>query len=178
MLQLLRPGDHVLAIDDLYGGTNRLLRRLGEPMGIEADFVPTSDVARFADALKPNTKVRERDCMLLLLLSNLNQSCHQPPLRSPCSHHSCCVRSPRCFFFFFFLRQVVWVESPTNPLLQVTDIREIVSQVKAKNKDCIVVVDNTFTSAFFQKPLDLGADIEFASVTKYYNGANHFSLDT
>lgn len=64
----------------------------------------------------------------------------------------------------------MWFETPTNPLLQVTDIKAVVDLVKEKNKDCVVVVDNTFMSAYFQRPLDLGADIEFASVTKYYNG--------
>eukprot|EP01147_Barroeca_monosierra_P000360 gene360-3717_t len=121
VLQLLRPNDHVLAIDDLYGGTNRLLRRLGEPMGIMTDFVSTVDPVKFAAAMKPTTKL-------------------------------------------------VWFETPTNPLLQVTDIKAVVDLVKEKNKDCVVVVDNTFMSAYFQRPLDLGADIEFASVTKYYNG--------
>eukprot|EP00056_Hartaetosiga_gracilis_P019873 m.16453 g.16453 ORF g.16453 m.16453 type:complete len:498 (+) comp8002_c0_seq1:55-1548(+) len=121
VLQLLRGGDHVLAIDDLYGGTNRLLRRLAEPMGITADFVSTADADEFVKAMTPKTKI-------------------------------------------------VWIESPTNPLLQITDIRKIAKKVKEYNKDCILVVDNTFMSSYLQRPLDLGADIEFASVTKYYNG--------
>ncbi|EDQ84622.1 uncharacterized protein MONBRDRAFT_12618 [Monosiga brevicollis MX1] len=119
VLQLLKAGDHVLACDDLYGGTNRMLRRIAAPLGLEFDFYPTSDPEAFAAQIKPNTKL-------------------------------------------------VWIESPTNPLLQVTDIRAVAKLVKAKG--CTLVVDNTFMSAYFQRPLELGADIEFASVTKYYNG--------
>ncbi len=55
------------------------------------------------------------------------------------------------------------------PNTQIADIRAIAARVKAHG-NCILVVDNTFMSAYFQRPLDLGADIEFASVTKYYNG--------
>jgi cystathionine gamma-lyase len=65
---------------------------------------------------------------------------------------------------------MVWFETPTNPLLKVTDIKAVCEAVRAVNKDIIVVVDNTFMTSYFQRPLELGADIEFASVTKYYNG--------
>eukprot|EP00045_Choanoeca_perplexa_P004130 m.35639 g.35639 ORF g.35639 m.35639 type:complete len:480 (+) comp12411_c0_seq1:21-1460(+) len=119
VMQLCKAGDHILACDDLYGGTNRMLRKIGAPLGLEFDFYPTADPEAFAAQIKPNTKV-------------------------------------------------VWIESPSNPLLQVTDIRRVAELVKAKG--CILAVDNTFMSSYFQRPLELGADIEFASVTKYYNG--------
>ncbi len=131
----------MLAIDDLYGGTNRMLRRIAAPQGLTYDFCSTANIDSFVAKMRPNTRI-------------------------------------------------VWLESPTNPLLQVggsnerrkcflqqqqpppkvTDIRAICSKVKAANPQCLVVVDNTFMSAYFQRPLELGADIEFDSVTKYYNG--------
>jgi len=66
--------------------------------------------------------------------------------------------------------KIVWMESPTNPLLKVVDIPRIASLIKAYNKDIIFVVDNTFLTPYFQKPLLLGADIAIYSVTKYING--------
>lgn len=66
--------------------------------------------------------------------------------------------------------KLVWLESPTNPLLRVCDIKKIVDIVKAINKDILVAVDNTFLSPYFQKPLDLGADIALHSTTKYIGG--------
>lgn len=66
--------------------------------------------------------------------------------------------------------RMVWFESPSNPLLKVVDIRAVADAVKRFNPEIIVVVDNTFMSPFFQKPLSLGADAVMHSVTKYING--------
>ena len=63
----------------------------------------------------------------------------------------------------------MWIETPTNPLLQVIDI-EAVAKVTSQHAGMILVVDNTFMSPYFQRPLDLGATLTFASVTKYING--------
>uniref|UniRef100_A0A0N5CBH3 cystathionine gamma-lyase n=1 Tax=Strongyloides papillosus TaxID=174720 RepID=A0A0N5CBH3_STREA len=66
--------------------------------------------------------------------------------------------------------RMIWFESPSNPCLKVVDIAEVVKVVKAYNKDIIVVVDSTFLSPYFQKPLSLGADVVIHSITKYLNG--------
>lgn len=66
--------------------------------------------------------------------------------------------------------KLVWFETPTNPLLKITDIAEVVRIVRDFNKDIIIVVDNTFMTPFFQRPLELGADIVMHSLTKYING--------
>ena len=69
---------------------------------------------------------------------------------------------------------MVWIESPTNPTMKVVNIREVASELKTirsrKAQDIILVVDNTFMSSYFQKPLDLGATIAYQSLTKYING--------
>ncbi|KAJ8667812.1 hypothetical protein QAD02_009475 [Eretmocerus hayati] len=66
--------------------------------------------------------------------------------------------------------KMIWIESPTNPLLKLADIKAITEQIKATRPDIYVVVDNTFVTCYFQKPLDLGADIVMYSLTKYMNG--------
>eukprot|EP00051_Salpingoeca_urceolata_P035567 m.30384 g.30384 ORF g.30384 m.30384 type:complete len:521 (-) comp9429_c0_seq1:123-1685(-) len=122
VLQLLRPADHVVALDDLYGGSSRMFHRLAEPAGLQFSFVPMSgDLHELRNALRPDTKL-------------------------------------------------VWLETPTNPLMQVSDIQRIAELVHAMAPGCIVAVDNTFMSPYRQRPLALGADIEFDSVTKYING--------
>lgn len=65
--------------------------------------------------------------------------------------------------------KMVWIETPTNPTLKIVDIAAVAAIVKKKN-DCFLVVDNTFLSPYFQRPLDLGADLVMSSVTKYING--------
>lgn len=120
ILQLLRPGDHVVAMNDLYGGTNRMFRRIATPMGLLFDFVDATNPANVAAAMRSSTKL-------------------------------------------------VWIETPTNPLLQIADIRAIAAIVR-RHPSAMLVVDNTFMSSYFQRPLELGAHVEFASVTKYYNG--------
>lgn len=118
---LMRTGEHVLCVDDVYGGTNRFLRHCASRMGIETTFVDMLDFDATVKAIKPNTTI-------------------------------------------------VWIETPTNPTLKLIDIQSISEIVKKKNPNVIVVVDNTFASSYFQKPLELGADIVTHSLTKYMNG--------
>lgn len=120
IITMLKAGDHVVAGDDLYGGTNRLLRQVAMKMGIDVDFVDTTDLKKVEAAVKPNTKL-------------------------------------------------FWLETPTNPLLKVSDI-EAVCKIAHKFPGVVVVVDNTFLSAYLQRPLDLGADVVMYSLTKYMNG--------
>lgn len=120
VITMLKAGDHIVAGDDLYGGTNRLLRQVAMKMNIEVDFVDCTNLAKIEAAIKPNTKL-------------------------------------------------FWIESPTNPLLKVIDI-EAVCKVAHKHPGVVVVVDNTFLSAYLQRPLELGADVVMYSLTKYMNG--------
>jgi len=119
VMQLLKPGDHTLAVDDLYGGSYRLFRRVLEPMGLTFSFVDGSELTAVEKALTDRTRM-------------------------------------------------VWVESPTNPLLKLVDI-EAVSKL-AHARQALLVVDNTFMSPYFQRPLSLGADIVVHSATKYLGG--------
>jgi len=66
--------------------------------------------------------------------------------------------------------KMIWAETPTNPTMKITDIKRVCQTVHHKNKDIIIVVDNTFQSSYFQKPLVMGADIVMHSMTKYMNG--------
>ncbi|WP_299005377.1 cystathionine gamma-synthase [uncultured Tenacibaculum sp.] len=66
--------------------------------------------------------------------------------------------------------KLIWIETPTNPLMKIADIEEITKAVKAKNKDILVAVDNTFATPYLQRPLDLGVDIVMHSATKYLGG--------
>ncbi|XP_069127831.1 cystathionine gamma-lyase-like [Argopecten irradians] len=118
---LLKQGDHIVSMNDLYGGTNRYFKKVASRMGIETTFVDCTVPKNVATAIKPNTKM-------------------------------------------------VWMETPTNPTMQLVDIEAVVNVVRATNQDIFVVVDNTFMSSFFQRPLSLGADIVMHSLTKYMNG--------
>lgn len=117
---LLSAGDHVLSMDDLYGGTNRYFRQIATRMGIEIDFIDATDVNKVKAAIKPNTKM-------------------------------------------------IWIETPTNPTLKIVDIAAVTAVAK-QHKDIFTVVDNTFLSSYFQRPLNLGADLVLHSLTKYMNG--------
>lgn len=117
---LLKSGDNIVAMDDLYGGTNRYFRRILANMGVSTTFVDATSVEKVIAAMQPNTKM-------------------------------------------------VWLETPTNPLLRIVDIEAVVG-VARKHKDVIVVVDNTFATPYCQRPLDFGADISMLSATKYING--------
>ncbi|WP_088342617.1 MULTISPECIES: PLP-dependent aspartate aminotransferase family protein [Rhodomicrobium] len=120
VLELLDAGAHVIAIDDLYGGTYRLLERVRRrSAGLEVSYVDLTDASRLKEAIRPTTRM-------------------------------------------------VWLETPTNPLLKLADIAAIAEE--AHRHDLIVVVDNTFASPFIQRPLELGADITLHSATKYISG--------
>lgn len=119
--RLLKPGNEVIAGNDLYGGTNRLLKFLSNEHGIIVKHVDTTSL----DAVEP--AISDKTAMLFL-------------------------------------------ETPTNPLLRIADIPALSKLVKSKRPECIVVVDNTVMSPLFQKPLELGADIHYESATKYLNG--------
>jgi len=123
LVHLLSAGDHIVSMDDVYGGTNRYFRKVVSRMGIETTFVDATEPGRVKDAIRPSTRM-------------------------------------------------VWIETPTNPTLKVVDIQavaEIVKKVK-ETQEIILVVDNTFESAYFQRPLELGADVSYYSLTKYMNG--------
>lgn len=116
---ILKPGDHILLGNDVYGGTYRLLTRVLAPWGIETTTVELSDVDALRAAIRPETKV-------------------------------------------------VWLETPSNPLLKIVDIALIAEIAHAAG--LIVVVDNTFASPALQQPLALGADVVVHSTTKYLGG--------
>lgn len=119
ILHMLKSGDHVVAMDDMYGGTFRLFNRVLKNNGFEFSYVDLTDSKNLESVLKPNTKM-------------------------------------------------IWLETPTNPTLKLADIRAICEIAKKKN--ILVVVDNTFMSPMFQRPLELGADIVVHSATKYIGG--------
>ncbi|NOZ48087.1 MAG: cystathionine gamma-synthase [Chlorobi bacterium] len=120
LLALLQTGNHVIATDDLYGGTQRLFLKVFQPnYNINFSLVNTGNSENIANSLQENTKL-------------------------------------------------LWLESPTNPLLKISDIANIARTVKSKG--VITVVDNTFMSPYFQNPLNLGADIVLHSTSKYING--------
>ncbi len=119
VLKLLNPGDHVLAVDDLYGGTYRLFTRLFSKYNLEFTFIAIEEFEHLQSHLKDNTKL-------------------------------------------------IWLETPTNPLMKLVDIESVVKQVE--NKNILVAVDNTFATPYIQRPLDLGADIVMHSATKYLGG--------
>jgi len=117
--KLLRAGDHVVAGNDLYGGTYRLFTRVFEQFGLSFDFVDMSDPRNVKDAIQKNTRM-------------------------------------------------VWIETPTNPLLRIVDIEQVAEI--ARNSKALSVVDNTFATPYLQTPLALGADIVVHSATKYIGG--------
>ena len=120
VLEILSSGDHVIAMDDLYGGTYRLFENVRKrSAGLDFTFCDLSDVKALEASLKPNTKM-------------------------------------------------IWIETPTNPLLKIADLKAISSF--AKNNNLIAVCDNTFCSPFVQNPLEFGFDIVVHSATKYLNG--------
>jgi cystathionine gamma-lyase len=119
ILHMLKAGDHVIAGDDMYGGTFRLFDKILKHSGIEFSYVDLTHPENFDKAVKANTKL-------------------------------------------------VWLETPTNPTLKLVDIKKIAASAKTKN--VISVVDNTFMSPYFQRPLDLGADMVVHSATKYIGG--------
>jgi len=119
LMLMLRPGDHVVLGDDVYGGTYRLLARVMSQWNVEFDTVDMTDEEALEKAIRDETRV-------------------------------------------------VWVESPSNPLLKIADIRRCAEIAHAAEAKCIV--DNTFATPYLQRPLELGADVVVHSVTKYLAG--------
>jgi cystathionine gamma-lyase len=116
---MLQAGDHVVAFDDLYGGTVRLFERVLRQFGLDFSYVDLSDAERLRAAIQPNTKL-------------------------------------------------IWVETPTNPLLKLVDLAAVAAIARERN--IITVCDNTFLSPYFQQPLSFGIDVAMHSLTKYLNG--------
>ncbi|MBV9989441.1 MAG: PLP-dependent transferase [Chitinophagaceae bacterium] len=119
IVKLLRSGDEILAVDDIYGGAFRLFTNVYEKFGITVKFVDTSDAAKVFDAITPRTRL-------------------------------------------------IWLETPTNPTLKISDI-EAIARI-AGTQNCLLCVDNTFASPVLQQPILLGADIVVHSATKYLGG--------
>lgn len=119
ILSLLSAGDHIIACDDLYGGSYRIFEKVMSRYNVATSYVTASNVADYEKAIRPNSKL-------------------------------------------------IWLETPTNPLLRLIDIKAVADIAHRHN--LLLVVDNTFASPYFQQPLDLGADIVVHSTTKYING--------
>ena len=119
VLKLLNPGDEVIAVDDLYGGSYRMFTRLFEKYQLKFTFIGFDNVEELESTITDKTKL-------------------------------------------------IWLETPTNPLMKLVDIKMVADAVKGK--DILVAVDNTFATPYIQKPLDLGADIVMHSATKYLGG--------
>ena len=120
VLDLLDSGAHILAMDDLYGGTYRLFERVRKrSAGLSFSFVDFTDLSRVEAAIRPETRM-------------------------------------------------IWIESPTNPLLRLVDLESV--GVLAKRRGIITVADNTFASPWVQRPLEHGFDMVMHSATKYLNG--------
>lgn len=119
VIKLLKSGDEILAVDDIYGGAFRLFTQVYEKFGIKVTYVDTSDLHQVSAAINPRTKL-------------------------------------------------IWLETPTNPTLKVSDIAGIAEI--AKKNHLLLCVDNTFASPVSQQPLNLGADLVIHSATKYLSG--------
>ncbi len=119
VVKLLRSGDEILAVDDIYGGAFRLFTHIYQKFGITVNYADTTKAENVFDAITPKTKL-------------------------------------------------IWIETPTNPTLKVSDVAAIARIARASG--CWLCVDNTFASPALQKPLTLGADIVIHSATKYLGG--------
>ena len=119
LLHLLDAGDHVVASDDVYGGTFRIFDKVWKRAGLSFSYVDMSDAANVRRALRPETKL-------------------------------------------------VWIESPTNPMLKIVDLAAVAAVARAHGAR--TVVDNTFATPFNQRPIELGIDLVAHSTTKYLNG--------
>jgi len=120
LMHALSSGDHVVAADDVYGGTYRLFDKIYRRHGMDFTFVPAADVAAYGQAIRPGRT------------------------------------------------KLVWLETPTNPMLSIVDIARVAELAHAAGAH--VVVDNTFATPYLQRPLSLGADLVLHSVTKYLGG--------
>lgn len=121
LMELFKPGDHIIATDDLYGGTIRLFNGINTKNGLDFSYVDSSKVESVEAAIKENTKA-------------------------------------------------IYIETPTNPMMKVTDLSAMARL--AREHGCLLIVDNTFLTPYYQNPLDLGADIVVHSGTKYLGGHN------
>jgi cystathionine beta-lyase/cystathionine gamma-synthase len=120
LLELLNPGDHVIGMDDLYGGTVRLFNQVKQrSSNLSFSYVDLTDLTNLSKQIRPETKL-------------------------------------------------LWIESPTNPLLKLVDIEEVVKI--ARQHKLLTVLDNTFATPWIQQPLTLGCDLIIHSATKYLNG--------
>lgn len=121
VLRLLSPGDHVLAGNDVYGGTFRLFEKEFKRFGLEFSYVDASDLDQIQAGLQDNTRM-------------------------------------------------AWLETPTNPLLKLTDLAGTAEILESTEHKPYLVIDNTFATPYLQQPLALGADIVVHSTTKYLGG--------
>lgn len=119
VMKLFKSGDHIIASNDLYGGTYRIFTKIFENYGMTFSFVDMTDLSNIEKAITASTKL-------------------------------------------------IWIETPTNPLLRIVDIKNITTL--AKSKKILTLVDNTFASPFIQNPLELGSDLVLHSITKYLSG--------
>jgi cysteine-S-conjugate beta-lyase len=119
VVKLLKQGDEIVAVDDIYGGAYRLFTQVYEKFGIKVHYVDSTSAENVFNAITPKTKL-------------------------------------------------IWIETPTNPTLKISDIQAIAKIAKANR--CLLCVDNTFASPALQQPLSLGADIVVHSATKYLGG--------
>ena len=119
IIRLFEPGDEIIASDDLYGGSYRLLTAVLGTFGIKSQFVDMRDTSKVAAAITDATKL-------------------------------------------------LWIETPTNPMLNIVDIKALTDL--AKERGILTCVDNTFASPYLQQPLELGADLVLHSATKYLGG--------
>lgn len=121
LMELFSPGDHIIASDDLYGGSHRLFYNISEKNGLRFSLVNTSDISQIEAHIRPETKA-------------------------------------------------IFIETPTNPMMHVTDIAATARLAKSHN--LLLIVDNTFLTPYYLKPLVLGADIVIHSGTKFLGGHN------
>ena len=119
VFQALAPGDHVIAPDDCYHGTSRMLREVFAPWGLETSFVDMTDADAVQRAVRPTTRL-------------------------------------------------IWVETPSNPLLKITDIARMADIAHSAGARC--ACDNTWASPMLQRPFELGSDLAVHSTTKYLSG--------
>ncbi|UCD40642.1 MAG: cystathionine gamma-synthase [Chloroflexota bacterium] len=121
VLRMLSPGDHILAGNDVYGGTFRLFDKEFKRYGLVFSYVNTSNPDQVESGLRETTKI-------------------------------------------------VWLETPTNPLLNITDLVKVVEILQSASNPPLLVVDNTFATPYLQRPIELGADVVVHSTTKYLGG--------
>ena len=119
VLKLFKSGDEILSVNDLYGGSYRLMTKVYGQFGLKSRYIDMYDPSKVEKQIKKNTKL-------------------------------------------------IWIETPTNPMLNVVDIKAICAI--AKKKKVMVCVDNTFASPYLQNPIKLGADLVLHSATKYIGG--------